>query len=98
MDVLKKLQDRYSAELVGGELIAVIDGKHEKLGVMSAGVFTPNTRAFEMANVSNLDHDADGERGGSRRGRKPREATPEPEVTETTLELNDGTVVDEQVG
>lgn len=99
------------AQIVGGQLIAVIAGKHVMLGHINHGqlVLTDEGKAA-AEKVDRLDHDGDGAKGGSRRTRRPKEAAAEVETPETggdetltapvevELTVADETAVGDQIG
>jgi len=65
------LASKFNAEMVGGQLIAHINGKHVCLGQLVGGVFYKSLEAEALAEqVDELDHDGDGRKGGSRKTRK----------------------------
>lgn len=72
----------YNADLVGGQLIAVIDGKHTTLGHVSQGQLVLTEAGLALSKVAPLDHDGDGKRGG----RKPRAEKVAEQVVEPVVE------------
>lgn len=72
------LVERYNAEPVGGQLIALVDGKHTTLGYISNGQLVLTPEGQRLNEVAPLDHDGNGKRGGGRPKKTVDVADPEP--------------------
>lgn len=83
---LDALAKAIGAQVVGGQMIALVDGKHEDLGRFDAtGAFVPTPKCEELlaqhaagelagaiASADPFDHDGDGKPGGAPKGGNKR--------------------------
>lgn len=69
------IASKFNADMVGGQLIAFVNGKHVCLGTLTNGTFNLSLDGHALSNeVDELDHDGDGRKGGSK-GRRTRGQT-----------------------